>query len=143
MGNNSRATRMGKNSNRSPQEWLKLGLQALQLVKQDTTYQELPQDFYYIVVDSLDEAVSQASGDQRDSIVGLLKVALDSDWLPSWLSIVASSRKKGYEQGKLGELIKKYRWYLVAIVALYAAITLWLFYFTDAPQNVPFEYEVH
>ena len=42
-----------------------------------------------------------------------------------------------------GTLIKKYKWYLVAIVALYAAISLWLFFFTDSPQNVPFEYEIH
>ncbi len=41
------------------------------------------------------------------------------------------------------ELLKKYRWYLIAVVVLYAAITLWLFFFTEAPQNVPFEYEVH
>lgn len=40
------------------------------------------------------------------------------------------------------ELLKKYRWYILAVVVLYAAITLWLFVFTDAPQNVPFEYEV-
>ena len=41
------------------------------------------------------------------------------------------------------ELIKKYKWHAIAIVALYAAITLWLFFFTDSAQNVPFEYEVH
>jgi len=32
---------------------------------------------------------------------------------------------------------------LLAIVGLYAAISLWLFYFTDSPQSVPFEYEIH
>jgi hypothetical protein len=42
-----------------------------------------------------------------------------------------------------GELIKKYKWHLVAIVVLYAAISLWLFFFTDSPQTVPFEYEIH
>ena len=40
------------------------------------------------------------------------------------------------------EFIKKYKWYLISIVGLYAAITLWLFYFTDSPQTVPFEYEI-
>ena len=43
----------------------------------------------------------------------------------------------------IGELLKKYRWYLVSLVAIYAAISLWLFFLTDAPQSVPFEYEVH
>ena len=41
------------------------------------------------------------------------------------------------------ELIKKYKWHAIVIVVLYAAITLWLFFFTDSPQNVPFEYEIH
>ena len=43
----------------------------------------------------------------------------------------------------VGEFIKKYKWYLISIVALYAAITLWLFFFTDSLQTVPFEYEIH
>jgi hypothetical protein len=42
-----------------------------------------------------------------------------------------------------GEVIKKYKWYLVAIVVVYAAISLWLFFLTDSPQTVPFEYEIH
>lgn len=42
----------------------------------------------------------------------------------------------------IGELFKKYRWYLVTIVVLYAAISVWLFFFTDVPQTVPFEYEI-
>jgi hypothetical protein len=42
----------------------------------------------------------------------------------------------------VAEFIKKYKWYLISIVGLYAAITLWLFYFTDSPQTVPFEYEI-
>ena len=42
-----------------------------------------------------------------------------------------------------GELIKQDKSHLVAIVVLYAAISLWLFYFTDSPQTVPFEYEIH
>ncbi len=43
----------------------------------------------------------------------------------------------------IGSLIRKYKWYLIAVVALYAAISIWLFFLTDAPQTVPFEYEVH
>ena len=43
----------------------------------------------------------------------------------------------------IGDLVKKYRWYLVGVVVLYVAIALWLMYFTDAPQSVPFEYEIH
>ena len=41
------------------------------------------------------------------------------------------------------ELLAKYKWHLVTIVVFYAAISLWLFFFTDSPQSVPFEYEVH
>ncbi len=40
-------------------------------------------------------------------------------------------------------LLKKYRWHLVALVTLYTAISFWLFFLTDAPQTVPFDYEVH
>ncbi len=39
-------------------------------------------------------------------------------------------------------LRKEYRWHLLEIVMLYAAISLWLFFLTDSPQTVPFEYEV-
>jgi hypothetical protein len=42
----------------------------------------------------------------------------------------------------VGEFIKKYKWYLISIVALYTGISLWLFFFTDSPQTVPFEYEI-
>ena len=38
--------------------------------------------------------------------------------------------------------LKKYRWYLVAALLVYAAATLWLFAATDNPQEVPFEYQV-
>ena len=41
------------------------------------------------------------------------------------------------------EFLKKYRWYLVGIVTIYALITIWLFFLTDTPQNVPFEYQVN
>lgn len=40
-------------------------------------------------------------------------------------------------------LLKKYRWHLVALVALYTAISFWLFFLTDSPQSVPFQYELH
>ena len=43
----------------------------------------------------------------------------------------------------IGGLFKKYKWYLISIVVLYSAVTLWLFFFTDSPQTVPFEYEIH
>lgn len=43
----------------------------------------------------------------------------------------------------LREFIKKYKWYLISLLLLYAAISLWLFFFTDSPQTVPFEYEIH
>ena len=43
----------------------------------------------------------------------------------------------------IGEFIKKYRWYLISIIVLYSTISLWLFFFTDSPQTVPFEYEIH
>ena len=39
-------------------------------------------------------------------------------------------------------LLKKYKWHLLVIVGIYSAVTLWLFFFTDSPQNVPFEYEI-
>jgi hypothetical protein len=41
------------------------------------------------------------------------------------------------------DLLRKYRWHIITIVTLYAVIAIWLFFFTDSPQNVPFEYEVH
>ena len=41
------------------------------------------------------------------------------------------------------ELLKKYRWHIATIVLLYAMISLWLFFFTDAPQSVPFEYQIN
>ena len=40
-------------------------------------------------------------------------------------------------------LLKKYKWHITVIVGLYAAISIWLFFFTDSPQTVPFEYEIH
>ncbi len=41
------------------------------------------------------------------------------------------------------ELLKKYKWYLVILFALYAGISIWLFFLTDAPQSVPFEYQIN
>ena len=40
------------------------------------------------------------------------------------------------------ELVKKYRWYLVTLVCVYIGISIWLFFVTDSPQSVPFEYQV-
>ncbi len=39
-------------------------------------------------------------------------------------------------------LLKKYKWHLLVIVFFYAAISVWLFFLTGAPQSVPFEYEI-
>ena len=41
------------------------------------------------------------------------------------------------------EFLKKYRWYILAMVVLYAGISLWLFFLTDSPQAVPFEYQIN
>ena len=41
------------------------------------------------------------------------------------------------------EFLKKYRWYLLSMLAVYAFISIWLFFLTDSPQNVPFEYQVN
>lgn len=41
------------------------------------------------------------------------------------------------------EFLKKYRWYILTMVILYAGISLWLFFLTDSPQAVPFEYQVN
>ncbi len=38
--------------------------------------------------------------------------------------------------------LKKYRWYLIVSVLVYAAVSVWLFVATDAPQTTPFEYQV-
>ena len=42
----------------------------------------------------------------------------------------------------MGELLRKYKWHLIVIVGIYAGISFWLFFLTDSPQTVPFEYEV-
>jgi len=42
----------------------------------------------------------------------------------------------------ISEIIRKHRWFLIALVVIYAAISLWLFFITDTPQTVPFEYEI-
>jgi len=36
----------------------------------------------------------------------------------------------------------RYRWWLLASLLVYAALTFWLFYLTDTPQTTPFEYQV-
>ncbi len=40
------------------------------------------------------------------------------------------------------QLLKKYRWYILVSILVYAAVSLWLFFATEAPQEVPFEYQV-
>jgi hypothetical protein len=40
-------------------------------------------------------------------------------------------------------LLKRYKWHLLIVVALYAAISFWLFFLTDSPQSVPFEYQIN
>jgi len=39
--------------------------------------------------------------------------------------------------------LKQYKWYLIAMVCLYVGVSLWLFFLTDSPQSVPFEYQVN
>lgn len=39
--------------------------------------------------------------------------------------------------------LRKYRWHLVALLVLYTAISLALYLLTDAPQTVPFDYQVN
>lgn len=36
----------------------------------------------------------------------------------------------------------KYKWYVVAALLAYAAVTLWLFFATETPQNGPFQYQI-
>ena len=43
----------------------------------------------------------------------------------------------------IADIHKNYRWHLITTVSVYVAISLWLFFFTDSPQSVPFEYEIH
>lgn len=38
--------------------------------------------------------------------------------------------------------LKKYRWYLIVSILVYAAVTLWLFAATENPQETPFEYQI-
>ena len=40
------------------------------------------------------------------------------------------------------EIVRKYKWRLLGLVLLYVAISLWLLFVTDAPQSVPFEYQL-
>lgn len=38
--------------------------------------------------------------------------------------------------------LRKYRWYLIVAVLVYAAVSVWLFVATDTPQETPFEYQI-
>jgi hypothetical protein len=40
------------------------------------------------------------------------------------------------------ELIKKHKWTLLAALGIYLAVSAWLFFGADTPQEVPFEYQV-
>jgi hypothetical protein len=40
------------------------------------------------------------------------------------------------------EFLTKYKWQLIGVLCLYVSISLWLFFATDSPQAVPFEYQV-
>jgi hypothetical protein len=39
--------------------------------------------------------------------------------------------------------LARYKWHLLILLGIYAAVTFWLFFMTDAPQTVPFEYQVN
>jgi len=41
------------------------------------------------------------------------------------------------------DILKKYKWYLITIVSVYVVVSLWLFFFTNSPQSVPFVYQVN
>ena len=43
---------------------------------------------------------------------------------------------------KAAEFVKKYKWWLISSLLFYVAISFWLFFATDNPQDVPFEYQV-
>ena len=38
--------------------------------------------------------------------------------------------------------LKKYRWYLIVSILVYAAVSFWLFWATETPQETPFEYQI-
>ena len=42
----------------------------------------------------------------------------------------------------MAQFWKNYRWYIIGAVLAYAAATLWLFFATETPQNVPFRYQI-
>jgi hypothetical protein len=42
----------------------------------------------------------------------------------------------------IGRFLKKYRWYLLGLLVVYVAVSLWLVFLTDSPQEVPFEYQL-
>jgi hypothetical protein len=58
-------------------------------------------------------------------------------------TILTGRLRRAHENQGIMDFIKKYRWYLIGMVALYAGISLWLFFMTDSPQAVPFEYQVN
>jgi len=38
--------------------------------------------------------------------------------------------------------VKRYKWYFIATLMAYAAVSIWLLLSTNIPQRVPFEYQV-
>ena len=42
----------------------------------------------------------------------------------------------------MNKFLLRYKWYLIGFILAYLAVTLWLFFFTGTPQDVPFEYQV-
>lgn len=40
------------------------------------------------------------------------------------------------------ELIKRHKWTLIVAIGVYLAVSAWLFFAADTPQEVPFEYQV-
>lgn len=40
------------------------------------------------------------------------------------------------------ELIKRHKWTLMIALGFYLAVSAWLFFAADTPQEVPFEYQV-
>lgn len=65
--------------------------------------------------------------------------------LPWSVSRGGAKRRRMPRERQVGvmlDLLKKYRWYLIVSILVYAAVSLWLFFATDTPQAVPFEYQV-
>jgi hypothetical protein len=40
------------------------------------------------------------------------------------------------------DFLRRYKWYLIASLVIYLGVSIWLFFATDQPQAVPFQYQV-